>query len=204
MDPDTFQVTLLIVQILTLVAIVIYVWKTWTMADATRKAAIASEKALSEMRLTREEENRPFVMIYFQTGLDGTTVDLLIRNIGKLPAKNVTFEFDRRLEQGDWNWSSPISESPKFKNGIAVLPPNLEMREFFAGFVNLQGLCSSYRVKVRYAHPFGDRLYEEEQILEWKSLDGKLGAGNEWHRLVAQFGEELSKIRTQLEKLTEK
>ena len=204
MDPNFIQGVLLIVQILTLVALVVYVWKTWAMADATRKAAIASEKALSEMRLTREEENRPFVVIYFQTGLDGTTVDLVIRNIGKLPAKNVTFDFDRRLEQGDWNASAPISESPKFKIGIAVLPPNLEQREFFAGFVNLQGLCPSYRVKVRYLHPFGDRQYEEEQTLEWKSQEGKLGAGNEWHRVLTQLGEDLSKIRAQLEILTKK
>jgi hypothetical protein len=98
------------------------------MANATRLAAIASEKTLAEMRLTREEENRPVVRIYFQTGPDGTTIDLVIRNFGKLPAENVTFEFDRKLEQGDWNAREPISQSPKFSTGIGLLPPDLELR----------------------------------------------------------------------------
>lgn len=204
MGPDYIQTILLIVQILTLIAIGIYVWKTWTMADATRKAAIASERSLSEMRLTREEESRPFVMVYFQTGIDGTTVDLVIRNIGKLPAKNVSFSFDRPLEQGAWNRSSQVIESPKFKDGIAHLPPNLEQREFFAGFVNLQGLSPSYKVKVRYAHPLVDRQYEEEYILEWKSLEGKLGAGNEWYSVARQLLGEISKIQSQLEILAKK
>jgi len=204
MDPNFMQTALLIVQILTLVAIGIYVWKTWTMADATRKAAIASEKSLSELRLTREEESRPIVVIYFQTGIDGTTVDLVIRNIGKLPAKNVRFSFDRPLEQGEWNRNSPVIESPKFRDGIAHLPPNLEQREFFAGFVNLQGLSPSYKVKVRYAHPMADRQYEEEHILEWKSLEGKLGAGNEWYGAARQLLDEISKIRSQLEILAKK
>jgi hypothetical protein len=51
LDPNSVQIGLLLVQILTLIAIGIYVWKTWTMAEATRKAALASEKTLKEMGL---------------------------------------------------------------------------------------------------------------------------------------------------------
>ena len=204
MDPNTIQVALLIVQILTLVAIVLYVWKTWAMADATRKAAVASEKTLSEMKLTREEESRPYVMIYFQSGLDGTTVDLVIENIGKLPAKNVTFDFDKPLQQGDWNVHNRISESPKFKDRIGLLPPNLEQREFFAGFINLQGLPSTYRVKINYTNPVNEKRYSEDHILEWKSLEGKLGAGNEWHKEAALLTEEVSKIRSLMEAIARK
>ena len=202
MDSNTVQSGLLIVQIVTLIAIIVYVWKTWAMADATRKAVEASEKTLNEMKLTREEENRPYVIIYFQTGLDGSDVELIIKNIGKLQAKDVRFEFDRVLEQGDWNKRNPISKTPKFTEGIQLLPPNLELKEFFADFVNLQGLTSTYKVKVNYKNPLNDKLYVEDQVLEWKSLEGKLGAGNAWYRLAQLLGKELSEIRSLLEKLS--
>ena len=204
MESNAVQVGLLVVQSVTLVAIIIYVWKTWAMADATRKAAEASERTLNEMKLAREEENRPYVIIYFQTGLDGTTVELVIKNIGKTKAEGVKFDFDKVLEQGDWNKTHQISKSPKFVEGIQILPPNLELKEFFAGFINLIGLTSSYKVKVSYRNPLNDRLYVEDQVLEWKSLEGKLGAGNHWYRLAQQFEGQLSEIKSMLETLVRK
>ena len=199
MTTETIQNFLLIVQTLSLLALIVYVWKTWEMAKATRKAAEASEKAISEMKQTREEESRPYVTIYFQTGLDGSTLDLVIKNIGKLPAKDVKFDFDKKLEQGGWNAREPISQSPKFTEGINFLPPHVEMKEFFSGFVNVQDLESLYKVRIRYLNPINDKKYEEEQILEWKSLSKKLGAGDPWFQFLK---EEVAKIQSHLEKLS--
>ncbi len=205
MDSTTVQISLLIVQCLTLIAIIIYVWKTWAMADATRKSVEASEKALNEMKVAREEENRPYVIIYFQTGLDGSNVELVIKNIGKLQAKDTRFEFDSELDQGDWNKRDPISKTPKFTTGIPLLPPNLELKEFFSNFVNLQSLTlSSYKVKVSYKNPLNNKLYVEDQVLEWKSLEGKLGAGNKWYEIAEQFKKELSEIKSMLDAIVRK
>jgi hypothetical protein len=189
------QLILFAVQVLTLIAIVVYVWKTWEMAAATRLAAEASQKALEEMRLTREEESRPFVIVFFELGLDGTTVRLVITNVGKLPAKNVKFSFNPELRQGSWS-REPVSQSPKIKEGIGFLPPDVKFSEFFDAFVNLQGenLPTTYRLTLRYEHPVTSRIYEDEQVLEWKSLSHKLGAGNEWHRLAEEIKKLLEKI----------
>jgi hypothetical protein len=98
------------------------------------------------------------------------------------------------LEQGEWNIRTPISQSAKFIDGIKILPPDLELSEFFSGFVNLDGLTSSYQVKISYRNPLNGKQYVENQILEWKSLQGKLGAGNEWYELSERFGKEISEI----------
>jgi hypothetical protein len=189
------------VQVLTLGAIIIYVWKTWSMANATRLAAEASQKALEEMKITREEESRPFVLLYFRPGLDGTTVYFVISNVGRLPAKNVTFTFDAELKQGSWN-RTPLMQSPRIKDGIAFLPPGMEYTEFFDAFVNLEGekLNPSCRVTIRFEHPITSKVYQEEQVLEWKSLTKKLGGGNEWYRFAVEAKELLQKIAGHLPK----
>ena len=52
-------------QILTLVALVIYVWKTWEMASATRRAAEASAAAVREAIDARLEALAPRILVYF-------------------------------------------------------------------------------------------------------------------------------------------
>jgi hypothetical protein len=201
MDPNNVQIALLVVQILTLVAIIIYVWKTWAMADATRLAAQASEKALEEMRAAREEESRPFVLVFFRTGLDGTTLYFVIKNVGRLAAKNVRFTFEPALEQGSWN-RIPIRESPRIKDGIPFLPPGEEYREFFDAFVNLEGqkVRPSFQVRITFQNPVTLRTYEEEQTLEWKSMTKKLGGGDQWYRLAEEIKKLLDGIAQHLEK----
>lgn len=52
---------LLVIQAATLVALVVYVWKTWEMATATRDAASASARAIEEARQARAEALAPRV-----------------------------------------------------------------------------------------------------------------------------------------------
>jgi predicted phosphatase len=52
-------------KILTLISLIIYVWKTWEIASATRKAAEATEATVAEMRAAREQETTPNVIVYF-------------------------------------------------------------------------------------------------------------------------------------------
>jgi len=59
------NVVLAIIQTLSLVALVFYVWKTWQIAAATKEGAEIYEQILKEMRDAREAEVAPYVVVYF-------------------------------------------------------------------------------------------------------------------------------------------
>ena len=58
------QVSLFIVQLLSLGFLALYVWKTWQMASSTREAAKASQKMIEEMKDARDQESAPYVIPY--------------------------------------------------------------------------------------------------------------------------------------------
>jgi hypothetical protein len=96
------QIALLIIQIPTLIALIVYVIKTWEMATATRKAAEAAQSTLLEMREARDQETAPYVIAYFDVPNDTRSLDLVIKNIGKSMATNVTVSFDPQLKLELW------------------------------------------------------------------------------------------------------
>ena len=58
------QVSLFIVQLLSLGFLALYVWKTWQMASSTREAAKASQKMIEEMKDASDQESAPYVIPY--------------------------------------------------------------------------------------------------------------------------------------------
>lgn len=62
---DTIDYLLFAIQVITLIGLYIYVYKTWYIAVANEKSAQISERVLSEMQATREQEIEPYVVAYF-------------------------------------------------------------------------------------------------------------------------------------------
>ena len=119
-----------LIQALTLIALIIYVWKTWSMADATSKAARASEKSTFEMRLAREEQSKPRVVCYFEHNRRRRqTYDLVIRNYGKSAAFNVNLVFAPQLERYGAKGLPPLKEK-LFK----IMAPGYEWRTLWDSF----------------------------------------------------------------------
>lgn len=56
---DWLDVLLAMIQILTLIALGIYVKKTWDMA-------VSAEETLQEMKDTRDQETSPYIVAYFE------------------------------------------------------------------------------------------------------------------------------------------
>src|SRR4051794_38346405 len=86
----------LVVNAASLVALVIYVVKTWHIASSTRDSAAAtvvaatatqrsteiSQSVLEEMRQAREAESAPYVVAYFDIPGSGPLVSIVVMNIG--------------------------------------------------------------------------------------------------------------------------
>lgn len=124
------QISLLIIQIPTLIALIVYVIKTWEMASAARKSTEIAEKTLQEMKDARDEEIAPYVVAYLDVPDSDRQLYLIIKNTGKSMATDVKVTFDPPLQ-------TPYPEMLERvlpKDGIPSLPPNYEIRTVIASF----------------------------------------------------------------------
>lgn len=125
-DSATQQTILFFVQIASLVFLIVYVIKTWEMASATRKAAEATEKSVTEIRETRDQETAPFVIAYFDVQTESSLIYLVVKNIGRTVATQVKLTFTPSLRSSNDN--RLLGEVGFIKNGIESMPPNYEIR----------------------------------------------------------------------------
>ena len=119
MAKDWIDLILAGVQIFTLIALVIYVKKTWDMADST-------EKSVNEMKEARDQESAPYVLVYFD--FCDHEMYLVVENAGKGLAKDVSFDFEPSLVNSR---GTKISELSLLKDGIGSIPPKYQIRHFF-------------------------------------------------------------------------
>ena len=102
-DPDIQQTILFLVQIFSLIFLIVYVIKTWEMASATTKAAQATEKSVTEMRQTRDQESAPYIIVYFDIPYESNLIYLVIKNIGRTIATNISLTFTPTLRSSNEN-----------------------------------------------------------------------------------------------------
>jgi len=129
---------------LTLVAVGIYTWKTWDMASATRQSAEAAQRTLDEMRESRDEESRPYVLCGFELE-QGNLVYFYVRNTGKSVAADVKLVIDPPLTAS----IDTLGEMTFLTDGIASLAPGQEIRTFFDSLIGLYG--DNANVPLRYS-----------------------------------------------------
>jgi MFS superfamily sulfate permease-like transporter len=114
------------VQIATLIALIIYVKKTWDMAVSTEKSAKVSERTLDEIKKTRDQEIAPYVVVYFD--FKDHEMYLIVENIGKGLARDFKVEFKPKLQNTRGNEINNIS---MIRDGIASIPPKYKIKTFF-------------------------------------------------------------------------
>lgn len=132
MAKDLIDIILVGVQIATLVALIIYVKKTWDMAVSTEKSAKVSEKTLEEMKETRDQEAAPYVVAYFD--FKDHEIDLVVENVGKGLARDIKIEFEPKLQNSD---GEGINDLSLIKDGIGSIPPNYKIKTFFRYVIQL-------------------------------------------------------------------
>ena len=109
----------------------------WTAVGTLVTAAVAVLAAgfaalqVRELRRTREDQTRPFVIVDIQPGPAWSNLlDLVVENIGSTAARDVRFFFEPPLQQSN-DSGYPIGESALIRDGIRMLPPGRRIRAFF-------------------------------------------------------------------------
>jgi len=155
---------LTIVQVLTLGALVVYVWKTWEMASATRSS-------VEEMRAARLAESRPYVLLFAEmNSVDPFFFDLVLRNFGKTGARDVSVTIDPPLQA---SWDGPL-KCAFLSRPVGFLAPGAELRTHFdssAGYFG-KNLPGHYTVEVGYKDERGRASYAENLVLNVDQFRG--------------------------------
>ena len=87
-------------------------------------AAVFAYSQVRELRLTRREQTRPFVVVDVQPSrVWANALNLVIENVGATVARNVTFEFQPPLKSTQDGSGYDIGDSVLVREGIPMLPP---------------------------------------------------------------------------------
>ncbi len=190
-DVSFVQWFLVAAQIATLGAVIVYVWKTWQMAEANAASAKTAAATLEEIREDRRARQSPKVLVYFSAP-ESHLAQLVIENAGETTATDVQIEFDPPLRASGGDAAAVFVKSPK------VLPPRSRMTHLFDSWHEYFGkqLPLRYVVSVRY-RPAGS--------VEWVNEEQAVDVGGFQHiRFTRPTGlkditEELQKLRRSFE-----
>lgn len=147
-------------------------YKTGKMVEANRDTVEANREMVAEMRAGRVEQSRPQVVVdadYRRSPL----VDVVVRNVGRGAAKNITFEFSATmvssLSAEEHSVAVPLNELSYFKEGLDFLAAGAEVRTAWDSLISLRpvleerGLEDGFTVTSRY-----ESLDGEPHETPWK------------------------------------
>lgn len=151
------QILLNLIQLLSLIALGVYVFKTWQIAEYNRKLMRAQASSS--------------VIAYFDFPQEGLFVYLVIKNISVVPALNIKLNFDPKINiKKD---GIELSELPAFKDGISFLAPGQELRFFldiFPAFFEKKDLASEYSVHITHKDGLDEKFHENWMKLNIKQF----------------------------------
>ncbi len=111
-------------QIAAAVATVILAGAVFFQIREARKQAAATRETVDEMRESRRAQEQPQVIVDADYS-HHTLIYIVVRNLGRGAAKDITFHFSETLVS---SIGSPVNEQPYFKRGIDFLAPGTEIR----------------------------------------------------------------------------
>jgi len=104
------------------------------------RQVMVNRDTLSEMRENRTAHERPHVVVTAEYR-QGTLAEVVISNIGRGAAENITFEFSAPMESSvSFQRDSevvPLSELPHFRDGLNYLAPGAEIATVWDSHANL-------------------------------------------------------------------
>ena len=145
---------------------------------------------LNEMREGRTAHERPQVVVTAEYR-HGALVEVVIANIGRGDAKNLTFEFSAPMESSVSHRRDsevvPLRELPHFRDGMSYLAPGAEIATVWDDHQNLvpllreMGLQEGITVTSRYESLTGES-YETPWTINPLLIPGGLYAPSGWAR----------------------
>lgn len=144
----------------------------------------ANSKSVKEMKVTREDENRPYIVTYIKSQPKGT-VELFIENIGKTVARNIEISITPEFQ---FPKERPLSKSTLLNNPIPNMPPNYKYSMFvgmYWDFKNEDRTYPVFEVEVNYEDS-NDKSFTEQFIID-------LNVGSDTTHLVEKGIHDLTK-----------
>jgi hypothetical protein len=138
-----------------------------------RKQVAVNSDTLREMRESRLAQERPQVIVLAEYR-QRRVIEVVVRNIGRGAAKNITFEFSAPLESSISDQEHPEvvprNELPYFQEGLNFLAPGAEIGVIWDTHENLlpllreRGLENGITATSRYESLTGDQ-YETSWVI---------------------------------------
>lgn len=192
------------VQFATLIFLIVYVWKTWEMATATRAAAEASSVAAIEAKEARMEALAPRLMVYFSPE-QIQLAEVVVENIGAGTAASVKITFEPPLQASSKN----LDVNRFFETVKPIIPPRYRLVHGIDTWTSYLGakLPKLYQVRVTYSGKENGREYDELHVLDIDSLAHRVKFGKkdiedlvkEVEKIAKVLDDKLKKIDSHLE-----
>jgi hypothetical protein len=153
-------------------------------------AAIFAGWQVWELRRTRAEQARPFVVVDLQPSAVGSHVlNLVIENVGTTVAQDITFEFTPPLASTRPGYA--IGDSALLTEGIPMLPPRRRLGFLFDRTPDRKKsrLPLRYDVVVNLADARGRRQKPQRYVIDISHLYGPSG---QWVSTASTTSQSLS------------
>lgn len=158
---------------------------------ATCIYVIFSYKLTQETKKLREVETSPFISLQLEPFRYSNYFQLVIKNIGKSPAYNITFTIDEKyIELFRFNFHTKISYFSPEQKIEALSKPYKELLELDFSFIPITVIYYSK----------DNRKFTETFNLEWNYYDGVLLENNPYDKIE----KELKNISTHLKSISNK
>lgn len=161
----------------------------------------ANRATVSAMREQMADQNRPFITVTVQIRVGTPVIQLLVKNVGRSPAQNVTLRLDRDFFQfGEQDEGRNLAKQSAFSKPIDCLPPMSELLfdlgmgfEIFKSNADPKICPHTFTVTADYQH--AKTKYSE---LTHVDLRPYMGTSVPQHPIV----EELDNVKKSINKLT--
>ncbi len=141
----------------------------WAALYAKRQWTIARDQV--------RESNRPYVIVTAEaSGAGPQLFDLVVRNIGHRPAKNVTVKLDPPPKRVHETEGHEITKIKMLNEPIAMIAPGQELRTFYDSHIDRHGASdvpSVHQVLLTYEDSNGEH-YTEPSVVDIDALEGTM------------------------------
>lgn len=141
--------------------------------------AIAAFLQIRQSKQVRLDQARPYVLVTIEeSAFSQSMLELVIRNVGAGPAKDVRIEVDPPLRRADETAGYSLASARIFNQPVEMLPPGFELRSFFDSTIDRHQtrdeLPSQHTVTLNYNDGHGHEFKNEKCTLDLTLYEGLL------------------------------
>lgn len=172
----------------------IYTLITFGLLVVAVAAATYARNQWVEARNASKEASRPYVIVTTEpSGASQQLFDLVVTNIGRRPAMDVTIKLDplpRRVRETPGH---ELAKAKMLNEPIAMIAPAQELRAFYDSHIDRNGVNnvpSIHQVSLKYRDSSGDE-YSESSVVDIEAMKGTMHASVQ---TIHDIGKTLQKV----------